>query len=175
MFIEGQANTMGQIATLLAAGDRRTKGKSETVVKQVLADRGKFGEVMGAMLAADPGTRMRAADAAEKISRVHPEWLRRYKPLLLKQVARIDQQEVRWHAAQMLPRLNLIRAERKKVFALLLTCLDHPSRIVRTFAMQDGSYTVVVRGLLKRLTKQGSPAMKARGRKLIAMLGKMGT
>jgi hypothetical protein len=174
---------MGQIATLLAAGDRRTKGKSETVVKQVLAEPGKFGEVMEAMLAADPGTRMRAADAAEKISRVHPEWLRRYKPLLLKQVARIDQQEVRWHAAQMLPRLNLTRAERKKVFALLLTYLDHPSRIVRTFAMQaladiarqDGSYTVVVRGLLKRLTKQGSPAMQARGRKLIAMLGKMDT
>ena len=172
---------MGQIAKLLAAGDRRTKGKSETVVKQVLADPGKFGEVMDAMLAADPGTRMRAADAAEKISRVHPDWLQQFKRLMLDHVAKVDQQEVRWHAAQMLPRLNLTRAERKKVFALLLTYLDHPSRIVQTFAMQaladiamqDQSYAVVVRGLLKRLAKQGSPAMQARGRKLLDQLAKI--
>ena len=171
---------MGQIAKLLAAGDRRTKGKSEIVVKQVLADPGKFGEVMRALRAADPGTRMRAADAAEKISRVHPEWLQRYRKLLLKQIARSSQQEVQWHVAQMLPRLSLTRAERKKVFALLLTYLDQPSRIVRTFAMQaladialqDQSYNVVVRGLLERLTTRGSPAMKARGRKLLNPLAK---
>ena len=50
---------------------------------------------------------MRAADAVEKITARRPELLRPHKRRLLTELALIPQQEVRWHVAQMLPRLSL--------------------------------------------------------------------
>jgi hypothetical protein len=56
--------------------------------------------------------------------------------------------------------------------------LDDESSIVKTFvmqaltdiAMQDRSYTNKVRNQVKRLMKEGSPAMKSRGKKLLVDL-----
>jgi len=87
-----------------------------------------FKEVINAILTDHPGIRMRASDAAEKITQIHPEWLNPYKKLLLDEIAKIKQQEVRWHTAQMLPRLKLTKTERKRVFGLLLTLLEDKSR-----------------------------------------------
>ena len=81
----------------------------------------------------------------------------------------------------MLPRIKLTKAERKRVFELLLTYLEDKSRIVKTstmqalaeVAIQDNSYLIKVQELLKNLTKEGSPAMKARGKKLLLSLEKV--
>jgi len=115
----------------------------------------------------------------KKITHRHPEWLRPYKRLFINKIAKIDQQEVRWHTAQILTRLNLTTIERKQVFMLLLDYLDDKSRIVKTFSMQalaeialqDKAYLGEVRDILSRLTKTGSPAMKSRGKKLLLKLG----
>ena len=40
---------------------------------------------------------MRSADAIEKVSSQQPEYLKLFKKRLLKEVASIDQQEVKWH------------------------------------------------------------------------------
>ena len=48
---------------------------------------------------------MRAADAIEKITMRHPEYLQPYKTQLIEQLALIDQKEVRWHVAQMVSRV----------------------------------------------------------------------
>src|SRR5512142_227122 len=103
---------MNQITKLLRTGDMRTTGKSEDVVRLVLMRPGLFGQVVDAVLFDDAGVRMRAADAVEKISRIHPEWLNPYKKLFLTEIASIEQQEVRWHTAQILTRLELNGAER---------------------------------------------------------------
>lgn len=167
-----------RIRKLLQAGDLRTKGRSEDVVKLVLARPMLFKETVAAMLDSDPGVRMRAADAVEKISRVHPEWLKPCKKILVDRITKVEQQEVRWHSAQILPRLELTSAERRTVFTLLKSYLSDESRIVKTFAMQglvdialqDGTYLHDVRQLIEKLTKVGSPAMKARGKKLLVQL-----
>ena len=137
-----------------------------------------LGEVVNAILVEDPGTRMRASDAVEKITRRNPEWLRPYKKQLLNKVAGINQKEVRWHTAQILPRLDLTIKERRKVYDLMQSYLKDESSIVKTFAMQaltdiamqDRSYAGKVRNLVGRLTKDGSPAMKSRGKKLLKTL-----
>jgi HEAT repeat protein len=51
-------------------------------------------------------------------------------------VAAIYQKEVRWHVAQLLPRLALTPRQQTQAVALLRGLLDDGSRIVRTFAMQ---------------------------------------
>ena len=67
------------LIAMLRGGDRRSIGKSSQVVASVLADPNRFKEVFEGMLHADPVIRMRAADAVEKITAKHPEYLHPYK------------------------------------------------------------------------------------------------
>jgi len=174
---------MNKIQSLLKIGDLRTTGKSEEVVNMVLANPQLFDDVVNAILTDDPGIRMRASDAAEKITLIHSEWLHPYKKLFLDKISKINQQEVRWHTAQMMPRLKLTEAERKRVFDLFLTYLEDKSRIVKTstmqaladIAIQDNAYLNQVQRLLSGLIQEGSPAMKVRGKKLLLTLEKVET
>ncbi len=169
---------MNRIEKLLSIGDLRTAGKSEVVVKQVLSNPKLFGDVVNAILIENPGLRMRSSDAVEKITRDHPEWLKPYKKLFLSKIANINQKEVRWHTAQILPRLNLTKKEREMVYELMQSYLKDESSIVKAFAMQaltdiaiqDSSYVGMVRKQVKRLTKEGTPAMRSRGKKLLVAL-----
>ncbi|MEK7323777.1 MAG: hypothetical protein AAB217_00810, partial [Chloroflexota bacterium] len=88
---------MSTILKKLEGGDLRSIGRSEEVAADVLADPALFGGLFEGMLDDNPLIRMRAADAVEKITLEHPEYLRPYKKKLIKQVAQIEQQEVRWH------------------------------------------------------------------------------
>jgi hypothetical protein len=158
--------------------DRRSIGKSNEVVAEVLADPSLFSVVFDGMLDADPVLRMRCADAIEKITGEHPEYLRPYKNRLLQEAVKIDQQEVRWHVAQLFSRLKLTPKERRATVEILRNYLNDKSRIVKTFVMQaladiaaqDTGLRPAIIKQLKSLTRTGSPAMKARGKKLLAML-----
>jgi hypothetical protein len=169
---------MDSVLEKLAGGDRRSIGKSEEVVAEVLAAPSLFGALFEGMLADDPVIRMRAADAIEKMTVRHPEYLVPYKKRLIREVAHIDQQEVRWHVCQLVPRLKLTRAERRAVVNILTGYLNDSSRIVKTFAMQaladlaaqDQALRAPIVERLEELTRAGSPAMQSRGRKLLAQL-----
>jgi hypothetical protein len=83
---------MSDLLEKLEGGDRRSIGRVEEVVAQVLNDPSLFKVVFDGMLSHDPLVRMRSADAVEKITAQHPEYLQPYKKMLIQQVARIDQQ-----------------------------------------------------------------------------------
>lgn len=169
---------MHPILRKLQGGDRRSIGRVDEVVADVLADPSLFGVVFEAMLDDDPLIRMRCADAVEKITVEHSEYLHPYKERLIQQVAKIDQQEVRWHVAQLFSRLELGPAERRVVMDILTDYLTDKSRIVKTFSMQsladiaerDAELREPIIHQLEELTRTGSPAMKSRGRKLLAKL-----
>src|SRR5215470_2046903 len=93
------------IVAMLKGGDRRSIGSSDRVVKLVSADARQFAALVRALRSEDLLIRMRAADAAEKVSRARPELLRRHKRELLALFAEATQQELRWHLAAMIPRL----------------------------------------------------------------------
>ena len=162
----------------LSGGDRRSIGRVSEVVTDVLNDPTLFEAVFCAILGDDPVVRMRSADAVEKITARHPEYLQPYKTKLIQQVAKIEQQEVRWHFAQMIPRLELSEEERAVVVEILLGYLNDKSKIVKTFSMQaladlaeqDASLRSQVIPLLEEFTRTGSPSMKSRGRKLLEKL-----
>lgn len=167
---------MSELLALLTGGDRRSTGRSEEVVQIVLADPARFGEVFAGLEDPDPLLRMRAADALEKVTARRPELLRPYKTDLLDLAARAGQQEVRWHLAQMLPRLDLDSTERQAAFESLVRYLDDRSRIVVTFAMQaladlaqaDPALMLEVLPHIERLAQSESPAIRSRGKKLLA-------
>jgi hypothetical protein len=169
---------MDNILNKLTGGDRRSIGRVGEVVEDVLDDPTLFPALFEGMVHADPVIRMRSADAIEKISARRPEYLSPFKTRLLRQVAKINQQEVRWHVAQMLPRLELNEGERAASVAILQGYLQDKSKIVKTFSMQaladlaeqDAALRPPVIQLLEELTRTGSPAMKSRGRKLLKRL-----
>lgn len=162
----------------LEGGDRRSIGAVPQVVNQVIADPRLFPVVFDGMSDPDPLVRMRCADAVEKITAYRPEYLRPYKNRLIKMAAVAQQQEVRWHLAQLFSRVELNKPERRRVAEILSAYLTDTSRIVRTFSMQAladiASQDTELRGpiveQLVHLTRTGSPAMKSRGRKLLASL-----
>jgi hypothetical protein len=167
-----------EIVDQLRGGDRRSIGQSAKVARTIETHPAMFRAVFEAMRGPDPVVRMRAADAIEKATLAAPALLQPHTRELLGAVAAIDQKEVRWHVAQMLPRLHLTPRQRQRAVTILLGYLDDSSSIVKTFAMQaladlarrDDGLRVRVVPLLESLTTTGTPAMRSRGRKLLRML-----
>jgi hypothetical protein len=162
----------------LKGGDRRSIGRSDEVAAMVLHKPELFDVLVRGMLHDDAIVRMRAADAAEKVSAKRPELLVAHRRTLLEEIAVSRQQEVRWHVAQMIPRLPLTPEERTHALDRLRLYLEDRSSIVKTSAMdamaQLASSDAVLRprilGLIRELVTTGTPAMKARGRRLLASL-----
>jgi hypothetical protein len=169
---------MHPVVEKLKGGDRRSIGRVGEVVADVQADPGLFGFVFAGMSDEDPLIRMRCADAVEKITAEHAEYLRPHKERLIRQIARIEQPEVRWHVAQLFSRLELSPEERRVVVGILSDYLADESKIVKTFSMQaladiaerDADLREPIIRRLEELTRSGSPAMQSRGRKLLAKL-----
>jgi hypothetical protein len=169
---------MASIVDKLRGGDRRSVGRSNEVSQEISTSGEQFALVMAAMFGEDTVVCMRAADAIEKASVTRSELLQPFKRQILNRAASVEQQDVRWHLAQMLPRLRLTKAERDRAVAILLDYLQDKSSIVRTFAMQgladfalqDRKLRAQMVPILEHLTETGSAAMRARGRKLLAAL-----
>jgi len=137
-----------------------------------------FPELFAGLWSEDSLVRMRAADAAEKVTRNNPELLQPFKRELLGLMVEADQQEMRWHLAVMVPRLVLNTVERQQAAAALHNYLEDRSSIVKTFALQgladlaqaDPALRPGVIDLLRTSARDGTPAMKARSRKLLSRL-----
>jgi len=153
-------------------------GRSDEVAAMVCKAPELFQELIGGLWSEDPLVRMRAADAAEKVTRKNPELLQPYKGELLGLMAETEQQELRWHLAAMVPRLLLNPKQRNLATSLLVGYLEDRSSIVKTFALQgladlaqdDPSIRPGVIEILRQATRTGTAAMKARGRKLLLRL-----
>lgn len=169
---------MHAILKMLQGGDRRSIGRSNEVVTLVLDQPELFEILIAGMGDPDPLVSMRCADAAEKITVLHPEYLRPFKQIVIEGLSRIEQKEVRWHVAAMLARLPLNENERQYVMDLLLTFTNDCSSIVKTIAMQaladlalrDENLRSCVLQHIEELCVTGTPAMRVRGKHLLSKL-----
>ncbi len=169
--------TPAQIRSLLREGDRRTVGHVAEIVKTVLQKPALISTLVHSMFETGEGTRMRAADAIEKVSRQRVEELQIHASALLGLFEETEQQELRWHLALILPRLHLDGNQRKRTSRVLQQCLTAKSSIVRTFALQglsdlasqDPALLPLALDAMREAERNGTPAMKARSRKLLAL------
>ena len=120
----------------LEGGDRRSIGRVCEVVEDVRNDPSLFSVLIEGLFLDDPILRMRSADATEKITADHPEYLQPFKQKLIHLSGHTTQQEVKWHLAQITPRLELEPNEKKTIVKNLFTYLNDKSKIVVTFALQ---------------------------------------
>ena len=120
-------------------------------------------ELVDALAGEDPVVRLRAADALEKVVRTHSAALGPHVAELLGPIADTKQAEVRWHIAQLIPRLVALGGSARRARRVLEDYLTDPSVIVRTEAMTS----------LVTLAND-RPAMRARVRELVAEAASMG-
>lgn len=172
---ESRQPALHPILRRLAGGDRRSIGRANQVVTAVLTRPELFDRVFEGITSRDPLVRMRAADAAEKVSAKRPELLAPCKKKILHIAARTEEQEIRWHMALMIPRLPLTPRERGIAVDILFDYLRDKSSIVKSWAMQaladlaarDEDLKPMIRPLVEELTAVGTPAMRARCRRIL--------
>ena len=172
---------MDSILSRLRGGDRRSIGKVNEVVAAVRKKPDLFKDLVNGLFDENPVVRMRAADAMEKISLDNPQSLQPFKTELIRLAQQTQQQELRWHTAQMIPRLKLTPKESATVTDILFDYLNDKSKIVVTFAIQALSDLALTKGdasarvirAIEKLTRTGSPAIQSRGKKLLPKLKKL--
>lgn len=163
------------IPTALSSGDRRSIGRANEIAAFVLRNEAALPDLIAALGNQNDVVRMRAADALEKISAIRSDWVTPFADDLLDAVAKWNQQEIDWHVAQILPRLDLTPVQRDKAICVLFGFLAEQSRILRTFAltglvefsMRDPRLRNRVIPEVQRAAASGIPSLEARARKLI--------
>lgn len=96
----------GSFADVLQGGHPNSLGRTEEVVRIVLADRARLEDLFATMAEPDEVVRLRVGDALEKVCREQPGWFVMHVDRLLGDLGQIEQASVQWHVAQMLHHLR---------------------------------------------------------------------
>ena len=132
-----QPTPSAQILELLTGEDRRSLGRSDQAVKLVLG-KPRLLPILASFLGnQNPVVAARAADALEKIQReLATDFFDPLRHRLLSLAREAKQHELRWHLAQMIPRLRLSKSQRLQAAETLESYFRDSSAIVRVSALQ---------------------------------------
>ena len=173
---------MPTIYDLLTGNDLRSIGKSNEVVQLVTSDPVLFDEVFDGIFHEDKVVRARCADAIEKVVLKFPAMIQKKKSVILKNLNKFEQKEVVWHIALMIGYLKLTPKELVKAFNVLHKWLNASNSIIvkvacmqslATHAMKNKKLLKSVRDEIEKQMLTGAPAIKARGRHLLADFDKL--
>jgi len=170
------------ILNKLCGGDLRSIGRSNEVAEDIEKNASLFKTVFKGLYDNDPLIRMRSADVIEKATRKNPKLLSNRTSEVISILTTAKQQEVCWHMAQIAPRLAYSPNEENAIIKALKRYLTHRSKIVRVSAMEslvsiaerNRSILNEVIEIIKVQKATGSPAIQARGRKLLKRLNVKG-
>jgi hypothetical protein len=166
-------------AHLLLGKDLR-KLKNNKKVLEAVRDQKSFDKLFGLIFHHERPLVMRAADAVEKITLKHTEYLAPHKDQLLRALKSSDHKELKWHIAQLMPRITLTPPELEDVWHSLTYWARNPneSKIVRVNALQ-GLFDIAInfphlKNEFKQTTHEVShepiPSLQARIKKLMPKL-----
>lgn len=162
------------VVAVLESG-RKTRGLTDQVAAIVLEEPALFPELMFGLWHVDGNVRGRASASVAKVVAQKPALLQPFKAEILGVMSEARPAVVRWHLAQLVPRLKLTKPERARAIGLLRGYLEDRSGIVRVCAItsldelaeNDSQLRAEVDDLLRGFTKSGTPALKARSRILL--------
>lgn len=173
------ALTQESFTSLLLGRDLRTV-KQNSIVVQAVKDQHAFDELFSLVFHHERPLVMRAVDAVEKITVKHPEFLIPHKAQLMSVLKSADHKELKWHIAQLVPRLKLSKGELEDVRHIFSYWVlnKNESKIVRVNALQGlfdltRKYPEVKEDLLHAIAAtehERVPSIEARIRKLKKLL-----
>lgn len=154
--------------------DRRPVAKADLVATQALKQPGLLRMIIAGL--SDPAVvvRLRSAAVAVKVSRQRPDLLTPYVVTLIEQLPLVSEPIIRCQLAQVMPRLGLAGPQRLRAIEGLKAFLCDQKRLVQTEALNalieltasDPAQRRTIMGIVDTMTKTGSPADRARARKL---------
>lgn len=162
-------------APLLLGRDRRLRGRSEKVLESV-TDQESFDELFRLLFHNERLLVIRAADAIEKISGTHPEFLARHRAQLFSLLNNALHKELKWHLALLIARVELDAGALREAWRHLTYWASNPneSKLVRVNALQGlfdlATHYPEFKGsfddTLKALEHEPVPSIKARIKRL---------
>jgi hypothetical protein len=165
---------------MMRGRDRRARTGADEAATAAARDPRLFAALIDAMRSTDQVLALRSAEAADRASAANPGLLEPHKRELLGRVAQIDREEIRWHVAQMLPRLRFSGDEREQAVTLVVTWLQgrdgggilHANGFesLAVLAGDDPGLLDTVKPILERHASEGPPAVRARARAVLAGL-----
>lgn len=154
----------------LKDGDLRTVGKVHEVVSAVGNCPDRFSILLDAAESDHPGQALRAANAAERISREFSALLEGHEDALILMLEADSRPEVAWHAAQMLERIALTPDQASRAIPPAWNLFRHSkSRILQTCSMQLLVHLLPspeAEALLEEAKSHPAAAVRARARLL---------
>lgn len=166
---------MQSFERILSGGDLRSIGKSNLVVLKV-TNQTHFDDLFKCLFYDDRIVVMRAADAIEKITTNNPGYLRKHKKEIFALCKIFADEELKWHLALLIPRLQLDNKEFNAAWNILTAWAKDRSnsRIVRVNSIQ-GLFNLCLQNialkpelilLLSELKEENIPSINARIKKL---------
>ena len=159
----------------LSGGDLRSIGNVDFIVDEIQSQN-DFDELFACLSSDDRLIVMRTADAVEKITIKHIDYLGSHKEEVLAFCKHADSIEFKWHLALLLPRLSLSENEYACVFHTLSSWLldSKESKIVRVnsmqalyeFSKQDLIAKEKLDNMMNEVEKENLPSLLARIRKI---------
>jgi hypothetical protein len=130
-------DAMNEVLRKLAGGNLRSDGRADEVADAVIRRPRLFPRLLEGLSEPDGLIRGRSAHAVERISRAHPEWVRKWIPALSELGARDPVPMVRWHMAMILGNLVYPESQAGKILSALLKMLEDDSVFVKSWALTE--------------------------------------
>lgn len=159
----------------LSGSDLRSIAGSNDIVA-IVNSQEKFNGLFTGLYHPDRKIVMRTADAIEKITQKNSLFLQPHKTQILELAGKADHIELKWHLAQLLPRLDLTEPE----FTTAWKCLakwagnTNESKIVRANSIEGLFHLLQIRKEMKqvfnkmvmKIINENIPSLNARIKKL---------
>lgn len=170
--------TSEKFRLLLEHGDLRTIADVEKI-RALVTNATDFRNLLQLIESANRNLAMKAADAAEKISREKPGWVNGFKSQLLTHLNNKEHKELLWHVLQLLRLCDFSSAEATDLQPSIRELIEsYPSNIVKAESAEFLFYLSLknpvlgseVRSYLDDLLhdEQSPPALKSRIRKILS-------
>jgi hypothetical protein len=162
--------------TRLLLGKDLRRLRNNSFVLRAVKDQQSFDELFRLIFQHERPLVMRAADAIEKITLKHHEYLEPHKDQLLSVLRSADHKELKLHISQLIPRIRLNKEELEDVWHVLKYWALSPneSKIVRVNSLQGlfdlcADYSGLKEDfetIIERISREQIPSIQARVRKL---------
>lgn len=173
---------MSQAVKMLHEDPPPGLGKTDQVVQLMEQDSTVFDEVFVVLLQESPTVKTRAANALEKVARLHPTWLQPHRQSLLAHLPELSHPfSVKMAAAGLLGHAAWSDEDVSTVITTLQQWLQDTNTFVKVNCLQALTQIAQCRpwlapeviGLVENEMAKGKSAIQARGRRLLKQLRAM--
>ena len=163
---------------LLDGTNRKSKGEAKQVSKNLRQFPEKFLELLECFNHPNQVIHIRAAHVIQMLASQIPMTIERYQKVITDIYKKTEVPEVKWILAQMLNQFTFTKAQQKGIKHILENDLNAPHKFLVAHTIEALANHLIkyhynltnFKSKLVQLTATGSPAIQARGRKILKKL-----